>query len=77
MTNLAENRNTGEAVDIGSDRLGPNGDAFYQKLMAVHDGLSPVQSSRVNARLVLILANQVADPAILDAALNRAAIKAE
>jgi len=59
-------------IDIGSDRLGPAGDAFYAALLKAHDGLSAEESSRLNARLVLLLANQVGDLAILNAALEKA-----
>lgn len=47
--------------DIGNDRLGPAGDDFYAALMAAHEGLSLEESARLNARLVLLLANEVAD----------------
>jgi len=57
---------------IGADRLGPAGDAFYEQLMAAHEGLSLDQSARLNARLVLILANQVADQTLLAEAISAA-----
>jgi hypothetical protein len=44
-------------------------DGFYAALVAAHQGLSDEASALLNARLVLILANQVGDPAILDEAL--------
>ena len=44
-----------------SDNLGPHGDAFYSLLMRAHDGLSEEDSHRLNARLVLILANEIGD----------------
>jgi hypothetical protein len=40
-------------------------DAFYAALVAAHEGLSDVQSADLNARLVLLLANQVGDTAVL------------
>lgn len=58
--------------DLGTDRLGPLGDIFYARLLKAHEGLSDADSARLNARLVLLLANQVADLAVLDAALARA-----
>lgn len=58
--------------DIGSDRLGEAGDAFYEALMAAHAGLSDDQSIRLNARLVLILANQIGDQKLLERALAEA-----
>ncbi|MDF1601170.1 DUF2783 domain-containing protein [Mesorhizobium sp. YIM 152430] len=48
-------------IDIGKDRLGTAGDDFYAALMAAHDGLSLEESARLNARLVLLLANEVGD----------------
>ncbi|EKF17610.1 DUF2783 domain-containing protein [Nitratireductor pacificus] len=57
---------------IGQDRLGAAGDDFYAALMAAHDGLTLEESTRLNARLVLLLANQVGDIAVLKAALAAA-----
>ena len=45
------------------DRLGAGGDAVYAALMDTHEGLSTQQSHALNARLVLMLANEVGDPA--------------
>jgi len=42
-------------------KLGDDGDAFYSALMEAHEGLTENESHRLNARLVLILANEVAD----------------
>lgn len=60
-------------IDLGSDRLGPAGDVFYAALLQAHEGLSPEDSARLNARLVLILANQVGNAEVLQAALDKAA----
>ena len=60
------------AEDIGLDRLGVQGDDFYAALMAAHEGLSFEESARLNARLVLILANLVGDLEILSKALAAA-----
>ncbi len=46
---------------VGADRLGPAGDDFYAALIAAHEGLSVDDSARLNARLVLLLANEVGD----------------
>ncbi len=59
-------------IDIGTDRLGDHGDAFYERLVAAHQGLSEDESNRLNARLVLIMANAIADPDALAAILERA-----
>jgi hypothetical protein len=47
-------------------------DGFYAKLIALHDGLSDADSAALNARLVLILANQVGDRRVLDQVLEMA-----
>jgi Protein of unknown function (DUF2783) len=44
-------------------------DGFYASLVDAHQGLSDEASQLTNARLVLILANQIGDPAILAEAL--------
>lgn len=59
-------------VDLGSDRLGSAADVFYAALLDAHQGLSDEESNRLNARLVLILANQVGDAEILKAAIDKA-----
>ncbi|MDJ0821647.1 MAG: DUF2783 domain-containing protein [Paracoccaceae bacterium] len=43
------------------DKLGTEGDAVYAALLTAHEGLSEAESHRMNARLVLMLANQVGD----------------
>ena len=56
-------------------KLDPNltqADDFYEALIEAHRGLSTVQSGRVNAKLILLLANQVGDLDILRAALAKA-----
>jgi Protein of unknown function (DUF2783) len=59
-------------IDLGEDRLGKYGDAFYEKLMAAHHGLSEAESARLNARLVLIMANAIGDAETLDAIIMKA-----
>lgn len=63
---------TGSKDEIGRDRLGAAGDDFYAALMAAHEGLSFEESAKLNARLVLLLANQVGDLQTLKAALQAA-----
>lgn len=48
-------------------------DGFYAELIATHDGLSDAESVALNARLILILANQIGDRAVLSEALELAA----
>ncbi len=57
---------------IGDDRLQGKGDDFYEALMTAHAGLTLEESVRLNARLVLILANLVADPLRLKDAIKAA-----
>ena len=40
-------------------------DTFYEQLLDAHQGLSPQQSELLNARLILLLANQVGDAQVL------------
>jgi hypothetical protein len=58
--------------DLSTDRLGAAGDLFYEALIKAHEGLSGEESARLNARLVLLLANQVGDLDTLKAALGSA-----
>jgi hypothetical protein len=60
------------ADDIGRDRLGARGDDFYATLMEAHEGLSFEESSRLNARLVLLLANRIGDLDTIEACLQAA-----
>lgn len=53
MDNLQESLN--------KDRLGEFGDDFYEQLMKLHEGLSEEESHALNARLVLLMANQIGD----------------
>ncbi len=55
-----------------SFRLGAQVDDVYAALIAVHAGLSEQASARLNARLVLLLANQVGDAVIVIEAIRRA-----
>ncbi len=40
-------------------------DGFYEALLDAHAGLSPEASQLLNARLILLLANQVGDAQVL------------
>jgi len=44
-------------------------DALYSELIELHRGLSEEQSRMVNAKLILLLANQVGDMAVLRQAI--------
>jgi hypothetical protein len=54
------------------DNFGGQGDDFYEALIRAHEGLSDAQSHRLNARLVLILANHVGDLRVLQEAIGHA-----
>ena len=47
-------------------------DDFYEALLAAHQGLTPEQSHDLNARLVLLLANQIGRLDVLKAAFAAA-----
>jgi hypothetical protein len=40
-------------------------DGFYEQLLDAHEGLTPEQSRLLDARLILLLANQVGDAQVL------------
>jgi hypothetical protein len=42
-----------------------NPDAFYEAWLDAHRGLADDQSAQLNARLVLLLANQIGDDRVL------------
>jgi hypothetical protein len=48
-------------------------DGFYEQLLDAHEGLSPQQSELLNARLILLLANQVGDGKVLKECVAAAA----
>jgi hypothetical protein len=47
-------------------------DGFYNALVDCYRGLDDKQVGLFNARLILLLANQIGDGAVLDEALKRA-----
>ena len=44
------------------ENLGQQGDALFAALMQTHDGLTPSQSHALNARLVLLMMNEIGKP---------------
>ena len=60
------------ADQIGEDRLGPNGDDFYELLMEAHENLSESESHALNMRLVLMLANEIGDIGRIKDVINAA-----
>ncbi len=49
-------------------------DSFYERLLDAHQGLSSAQSELFNARLILLLANQIGDGGVLQECLAAAGI---
>ena len=47
-------------------------DAFYESLLDAHSGLSREESELLNARLILIMANQLGDSALLQTCIAAA-----
>ena len=41
-------------------------DGFYAQLIELHQGLTPEQSHKLNAKLILMLANQIGDREVLE-----------
>lgn len=52
-------------------------DAFYAALTDLHRDCSEAQSERINARLILLLANHIGDQQVLEEALAIAGRAAE
>ena len=48
-------------------------DAFYARLVAIHESLDDAQSEQFNLALILFLANHIGDAAALDELMNLAA----
>ena len=45
-------------------------DDFYAGLITLHAGLSTEQSQKLNSKLILLMANQIGDRAVLDEILD-------
>jgi hypothetical protein len=58
------------ALDIEANLVLP--DDFYEALIDTHRDLDASQSERVNARLILLLANHIGDLDVLREAMRRA-----
>jgi Protein of unknown function (DUF2783) len=43
----------------------PDADGFYEAWLRAHEGLSEAESADLDARLALLLANQIGDQAVL------------
>lgn len=64
-------------ADLRRDPNIPDPDGFYAELIGAHENLSDDESAALNARLILILANQIGDREVLRAALAVAQPKGE
>jgi hypothetical protein len=47
-------------------------DGFYEQLLDAHEGLGKEESELLNARLILLLANQIGDAQVLKACVDAA-----
>ncbi|MCV0426848.1 MAG: DUF2783 domain-containing protein [Roseibium sp.] len=50
-------------------------DAFYADLLTAHEGLTKEESDAFNARLILLMANQIGDRKVLNQLLEAAGSK--
>jgi hypothetical protein len=50
----------------------PDADGFYEALLDAHAGLSTADSAALNARLILLLANQIGNAQLLRECIARA-----
>lgn len=49
-------------------------DTFYAALTSLHRERSDAESERINARLILLLANHIGDQSVLEEALHHAGL---
>lgn len=63
---------TGKDAVLNTEPNIASPDDFYEALINVHCGLAPEQSALLNAKLILLLANQIGDLAVLREALAKA-----
>jgi hypothetical protein len=47
-------------------------DDFYEAFLAAHKGLTPDQSRSLNLQMIMILANHIGDPEVLQQAIDLA-----
>lgn len=50
---------------FSTDNQLTDADTFYEQLLDAHAGLSREESEALNARLILLMANQIGDVAVL------------
>ena len=54
---------------MNTEALLENPDAFYEALIEMHRDLTPDESQMVNAKLILLLSNQIGDLTLLREAM--------
>ena len=47
-----------------------NPDDFYARIIDLHEGLKPEQSHKINAKVILLLANHIGDTEVLNEVLD-------
>lgn len=57
------------AGKLRTDANVEDADGFYARLIELHQGLDARESQKLNAKLILMLANHIGDPVVLDEAL--------
>jgi len=60
------------STNLRTDARLSDPDGFYEALIGLHQDLSESQSQQVNARLILLLSNQIGDCAVLREAMQLA-----
>lgn len=59
---------------ITENNLGATPDDAYEALLSAHASLTPEQAQQFNARLILILMNQVGDLSVIEQAIEKASM---
>ncbi len=62
-----------ELAPVKTDLNISNSDEFYAEIVRLHDGLDEAASLKLNAKIILLMANQIGDSAVLAAILAAAA----
>ncbi len=59
-------------INLDHDGMAGRADDVYEALLAAHKGLTEAQSAALNARLILLLCNALADPDLALSVINTA-----
>jgi hypothetical protein len=57
---------------FSTDNAFTDADTFYERLLDAHAGLSREESEALNARLILLMANQIGDVTVLSQCITAA-----